>query len=1127
MDPLTVRAEFSFKGENNDELCFRKGDVITVTQREDGGWWEGTLSDKTGWFPSNYVIEYKATLPLSETIRPPQEVQASRSVVLNDLHESETAHVAEIRGLLENFLEPLATSQILNSDEYTQLMCNFVEIVVLHEELLKSIEDCNDRVGKLFLTKAPAMKIAHQSYCASHPRAIVILDKYKDELQSFMERQGAASPGLLALTTGLSKPFRRLDKYSAMLQELERHMESGHPDRGDTQRGVAIYKEIAASCSAIRRQKELELQVLTGPVRGWQGQELSTLGDIIHMGSVAVGPDHRDRYFVLFPQTLVILSVSHRMSAFIYEGKLPLTGINVNRLDDTDTIKNAFEIYSPLIEKIVAVCQGPNEANKWVDFLTFSNGGAPPGLKRQKSDLKYNATSSAINVPQLPPHTSTPLDPRGYCARFSLCAYSLTSPNFKPTLPPKHYPSTAPYAGLTAHFKRLVKEGLIRRFIVKALLYTEYMRPIDTSHVVLRRRHKSTGRLHRRHSTSSVSDASASFERQNAFDAADSDEIIAADGDGNPFGLVKYCTGKQSSDDDLTEYETFIDYGPEADCTKEIFDDMERNVKHRSSMLIDCDSTGSFVFKKDPKLLSIDYRDSLPLCSKTTKLIDSKVPSAEFKVHTSTAKLNLAAIKQQLSETSECSGFDRRISGGYMACEDLFRIDDSTPIRNPIKKEPKKINTIVDERHSMPTLFVGNRFNHLPSTEVYIPMWKNSNKDDKECIEMKRDDSPSPSTTTHSSSIDLPAFVPAPDQLTAELLYNRDNYFGDVIKPPSMFGPSQSVSLSRDVSPFNRHNLDSDKKLSSSGTANRISSEQNREENRKSARRCLSYQFFQLNTENVNRENPEGVSKKCRCCASSKCPSPRSSDSGMAGSCTIASPDPPKFPNDFDFHYNDCHRRNSLRHSQSSQNFASYRDRHDNTDSGQYGDNFSLKDREENHTKVIQQHNMFELSTGRDNVKQRTRCLSAERSVEFGTDRSRLVLDVRSSGVGCSGGSDGNEVATFKTGLYAHWWKKEKLPNSILRELVAIKSRGEVYGRRGSEVTTGARRKQPANAPNTANTVSAAQTQPLLQSSPQQQTESKFQQAKSNTDAGKVTRPAANAAADASTRQRGRRKDQH
>ena len=69
----------------------------------------------------------------------------------------------------------------------------------------------------------------------------------------------------------------------------------------------------------VRRQKELELEVLTGGVRGWEGQDLSTLGDIVHMGSVAVGPEHRDRYLVLFPTTLLILSVSHRMSAFIYE----------------------------------------------------------------------------------------------------------------------------------------------------------------------------------------------------------------------------------------------------------------------------------------------------------------------------------------------------------------------------------------------------------------------------------------------------------------------------------------------------------------------------------------------------------------------------------------------------------------------------------------------------------------------------------------------------------------------------------------------------------------------------------------------------------------------------------------
>ncbi|CAF4758928.1 unnamed protein product, partial [Rotaria magnacalcarata] len=29
---------------------------IVLTQAPaDGGWWEGTLNNKTGWFPSNYV----------------------------------------------------------------------------------------------------------------------------------------------------------------------------------------------------------------------------------------------------------------------------------------------------------------------------------------------------------------------------------------------------------------------------------------------------------------------------------------------------------------------------------------------------------------------------------------------------------------------------------------------------------------------------------------------------------------------------------------------------------------------------------------------------------------------------------------------------------------------------------------------------------------------------------------------------------------------------------------------------------------------------------------------------------------------------------------------------------------
>lgn len=31
------------------------GDIITITQRLEGGWWEGALNGNVGWFPKDFV----------------------------------------------------------------------------------------------------------------------------------------------------------------------------------------------------------------------------------------------------------------------------------------------------------------------------------------------------------------------------------------------------------------------------------------------------------------------------------------------------------------------------------------------------------------------------------------------------------------------------------------------------------------------------------------------------------------------------------------------------------------------------------------------------------------------------------------------------------------------------------------------------------------------------------------------------------------------------------------------------------------------------------------------------------------------------------------------------------------
>ncbi|XP_071861740.1 rho-type guanine nucleotide exchange factor isoform X1 [Bombus fervidus] len=383
--PKFVTALFSFKGKNNDELCFKKGDVITITQIDEGGWWEGTLHDKTGWFPSNYVKECRvpenSASPMKATEKVPQESpvhqKLNRDIVLKDLVDSERVNVAELQGLINSFLHPLESANILNKEEYKQLLGNVHEVLEVHQRLLSNLEAAmtqDSRVGNLFLTLAPKLKSIHTMYCRNHPKAVCILDRYRDELNDFMERSGAISPGILVLTTGLSKPFRRLDKYSAMLQELERYTERNHPDRGDTQRSIAVYREIADRCASIRKQRELALQVLTSGIKGWEGEELSSLGEILYVGSVTLasgttGLDRRDRYFVLFSTTLLVLSASPRMSSFVYEGKLPLTGITITQVEDTDEIRNAFEITGPMIESILVLCGTKEDQQRWIELL--------------------------------------------------------------------------------------------------------------------------------------------------------------------------------------------------------------------------------------------------------------------------------------------------------------------------------------------------------------------------------------------------------------------------------------------------------------------------------------------------------------------------------------------------------------------------------------------------------------------------------------------------------------------------------------------------------------------------------------------------------------------------------------
>ncbi|XP_072396127.1 uncharacterized protein [Diabrotica undecimpunctata] len=949
---LVVQAIYSYKRSNNDELNFKKGDFITVTQKDDG-WWEGTLNGETGWFPSNYVKECKdAPRPIV------LQQNQYKSVVLNDLVDSEKAHVTELEGLVTNFLQPLEKSTILTPDEYKQLTGNITEVLETHQQLLKLVElesskPGNDqRVGKLFLNWAPRIKSIHQAYCSLHPRAVCILDKYRDELTKYMESKGAASPGVLVLTTMLSKPFRRLDKYSGMLQELERHVEESHPDRGDTQRSVSVYKDIAATCAATRRQKELELQVLTGPVRGWEGPSLTTLGDIIYMGLVSVMPQHNDRYFVLFPSTLLILSVSHRLSAFIYEGKLFLSGLSVTRLEDNDQHKNAFEISAPMIDRRLVVCQNKEDADHWVELLRKQM----PRSSTASTVSQKVSPSQAQFVPQPPPHVNR----RGYCNRSSVINYKSPSGHRPTTYPPDHYPSAAPFAALTKHFQRLIKQKLITRKLLKNLLYSEYLNKRNINLVKIRHHRTEisiyTKDIHCRDSvihceSDSDSDSSTVSDRKVVSGTSSSSSS-------NPFGYIRYYNPQTGSERAETKYESMVDYG------------------------------------EPPKI---------------------KVPS----LLVSKASIHL---KKQWSEESETSAALPEPKA-YMACENIAKLNDSLELTNL----PVPQSYVPTTRQSCPTKLVGNKFNQTSLTTIYIPTWSSCDNN-MACAAQSSPKSSASSTTTHSSSLELPVnTMPLPDNMLAELLYNYEDCsskFGGseeslILKPPSMFIKEdvkvvpQSMSLNLENVGFRKHSINSDKPK------------------RRSSLQITPKEFHDYPS--TSRQS------LCRCCLE-YCHSPRSSDSGMAGSCTLNSPD--------SANVNERSDSAQIRCSIDMANlFDKYSDKQDAISLSE----LVARDFESEcpctspfgstpRTSGQDCINENVITKSRDSMTSSTRMQSKLYVVP---SRPSVIGPVKSQSMGSlleecqkddtEKSEEGDDCPMFKSGLYAHWWLKAKIPASVVK----------------------------------------------------------------------------------------------
>ena len=114
----------------------------------------------------------------------------------------------------------LTSHSSLAESEYQQLVGNLEDLIESHHRLNSALDDVRrgsprqQRLGQVFLSHGAGVRAAHLSYWANHPRAVCVLEKHRDKLNTWLDNcqtggaTDASPPGLMVLTTGLSRPFR-------------------------------------------------------------------------------------------------------------------------------------------------------------------------------------------------------------------------------------------------------------------------------------------------------------------------------------------------------------------------------------------------------------------------------------------------------------------------------------------------------------------------------------------------------------------------------------------------------------------------------------------------------------------------------------------------------------------------------------------------------------------------------------------------------------------------------------------------------------------------------------------------------------------------------------------------------
>uniref|UniRef100_A0A8D2Q2I1 Intersectin-1 n=1 Tax=Zosterops lateralis melanops TaxID=1220523 RepID=A0A8D2Q2I1_ZOSLA len=229
---------YDYSAQNDDELAFNKGQIITVLNREDPDWWKGEVNGHVGLFPSNYVKlttdtdpsqQWCADLHLLDMLTP---TERKRQGYIHELIVTEENYVNDLQLVTEIFQKPLMESELVTEKEVAMIFVNWKELIMCNIKLLKALRVRKKMsgekmpvkmIGDILTAQLPHMQ-PYIRFCSCQLNGAALIQQKTDEVPEFKEfvKRLAMDPRCkgMPLSSFLLKPMQRVTRYPLIIKNV-------------------------------------------------------------------------------------------------------------------------------------------------------------------------------------------------------------------------------------------------------------------------------------------------------------------------------------------------------------------------------------------------------------------------------------------------------------------------------------------------------------------------------------------------------------------------------------------------------------------------------------------------------------------------------------------------------------------------------------------------------------------------------------------------------------------------------------------------------------------------------------------------------------------------------------------